>query len=227
MEPRTSTHLTRDQARPASQRGAAGCTVIVTGSPGRSGVRRRSIFLGSAQSCRTVAIFASLDRVPEWVTISERVRELIAQSGSSQGEFAARIGLDNSKLSKSLGGARRFSSLDLARIAASSHVSVDWLLTGQEAPLALAARAEGGSSSEQAVGEAERLSNARSDIAFLGYPQPWQPLKLPALRGRLSDQGTTLATHAERRFAAHGLDPTGSDLAGANRDGIRRGRGRR
>lgn len=147
--------------------------------------------------------------------IGQRVRELISRSGSSQGEFAAQIGLDASKLSKSLSGARRFSSLDLARIAESSQVSVDWLLSGQETPLTLAARAETGTSSAQAVAEAKRLSDARSDITFLGYPQPWRPLGLPTVRGRLIDQGAALADHAARRFAEHGLDPTDAGLAGA------------
>ena len=50
------------------------------------------------------------------------------------------IGLDDSKLSKSLGGIRRFSSLDLARIAEQCDVTVDWLVTGEEPALAMASR---------------------------------------------------------------------------------------
>ena len=49
--------------------------------------------------------------------IPDRVLSLIEASGLSRRAFAQDIGLDDSKLSKSLSGARRFSSLDLARIA--------------------------------------------------------------------------------------------------------------
>ena len=76
--------------------------------------------------------------------IPERVLSLIEASGLSRGDFARRIGLDDSKLSKSLSGARRFSSLDLARIAEECDVTVDWLITGEEPPLAMAARTTGG-----------------------------------------------------------------------------------
>ena len=78
-------------------------------------------------------------------TTPDRVRDLIQASGLSQGDFALRVGLNDSKLSKSLSGARRFSSLDLARIAEICEVTVDWLITGDEPPLALAARTTGGS----------------------------------------------------------------------------------
>jgi hypothetical protein len=49
--------------------------------------------------------------------IPGRVLSLIEDSGLSRRAFAGEIGLDDSKLSKSLSGTRRFSSLDLARIA--------------------------------------------------------------------------------------------------------------
>ena len=90
-------------------------------------------------------------------TAADRIRELIAGSGLGQGGFAAEVGLDPSKMSKSLAGTRRFSSLDLARIAAHARVTVDWLMTGEETPLATAARAAAGSSSETAITEAARL----------------------------------------------------------------------
>jgi transcriptional regulator with XRE-family HTH domain len=49
--------------------------------------------------------------------IASRVRQVLEGSGLTQREFGVSIGLDDSKLSKSLSGARRFSSLDLARIS--------------------------------------------------------------------------------------------------------------
>jgi Zn-dependent peptidase ImmA (M78 family)/transcriptional regulator with XRE-family HTH domain len=118
----------------------------------------------------------------------DRVRHLISESGLTQRDFALRIGLDDSKLSKSLSGSRRFSSLDLARIADLSQVTVDWLITGDEPPLALAARTAGGSASI-AIREAKRLSAMRSDVAMLGFPQPWRPLDGFDDSGGWVDQG--------------------------------------
>ena len=149
-------------------------------------------------------------------TIGERVRGLIAQSEISQGDFAGRVGLDNSKLSKSLSGARRFSSLDLAKIAEFGGVSVDWLLSGgPRAAVALAARAKAGSNTRRALAEAARLSNVRSDIALLGYAQPWRGLPEVVPRGLLVEQGKSLARLARQRFAAGGVDPSRDDLATA------------
>jgi AcrR family transcriptional regulator len=62
--------------------------------------------------------------------LSDRVRRLVAHLGCTQGDFAARIGLDGSKLSRSLNGARRFTLPELARIAEVGGVSTDWLLNG-------------------------------------------------------------------------------------------------
>lgn len=67
-------------------------------------------------------------------SLNDRVRHLIGASGLSQGQFAEAVGLDAPKLSKSLSGVRRFSSLDLARIAEHAGRTVDWLLTGEEPP---------------------------------------------------------------------------------------------
>ena len=107
------------------------------------------------------------------MSTADRVRSLIAESGLTQHAFALSIGLDDAKLSKSLSGTRRLSSLDLARIAEQGGVSVDWLITGVEPALAMAARRAGGSAA-RAIREAKRLSTLRSDLAFLGYRQPWR-----------------------------------------------------
>ena len=115
-------------------------------------------------------------RVNRMTTPADRVRDLVASSGVSQGDYAQSVGLDPTKLSKSLSGARRFSSLDLARIAERSDVTVDWLLTGDQPVMATAARAAKGSATEVAVAEAERLVELRESAARLGYPQPYRPL---------------------------------------------------
>jgi Zn-dependent peptidase ImmA (M78 family)/transcriptional regulator with XRE-family HTH domain len=144
---------------------------------------------------------ASVGRMP---TTSDRVRDLIKGSGRTQREIAERIGLDVTKLSKSLSGSRRFSSLDLARIAEHFGVTVDWLITGEEPPLALAARSTGGSARD-AVEEAKRLSTLRSDLAGLGFPQPW---RAPAVRtgsGTWASQGLKLAGAALTQVRTAGL----------------------
>lgn len=144
-------------------------------------------------------------------TVSDRVRELITRSGLTQREFAERIGLDNSKLSKSLGGARRFSSLDLARIAEFSSASVDWLLTGNEPALAMAARTSAETNSGAAIRQAQRLIGLRDDLAFLGYARPRSRLSGPAGRGLDTDQGKRFAASALGELAGVSLD----DMPGA------------
>ncbi|MCW2751294.1 MAG: hypothetical protein JWR83_2404 [Aeromicrobium sp.] len=128
----------------------------------------------------------------------DRVRHLIRDSGLTQRDFALQIGLDDSKLSKSLSGSRRFSSLDLARIADLGRVTVDWLITGDEPRLALAARTTGGSANI-AIREAKRLSTMRSDMAVLGFPQPWRPLEVNVHSDAWVNQGDTLAEAALAR----------------------------
>ncbi|MFE9387515.1 TetR family transcriptional regulator C-terminal domain-containing protein [Streptomyces sp. NPDC007025] len=60
--------------------------------------------------------------------IAERVREVVEATGCSQREFARRIVMDPSKLSRSLGGSRRFTVAELARIADAGRVDAGWLL---------------------------------------------------------------------------------------------------
>lgn len=143
---------------------------------------------------------------------ADRVRSLIHESELSQHDFALRIGLDDSKLSKSLSGTRRFSSLDLARIAELRHVSVDWLITGDDQPLAIAARTSGGSA-KAALTAAKRLSTMRSDLATLGYPQTWQPVTAALGEGRTVDQGNQLAEWAVARVEEAGYTVGTNDLA--------------
>lgn len=60
--------------------------------------------------------------------VSARVRQVIGEVGCSQREFARRIVMDPSKLSRSLGGSRRFTVAELARIADAGDVDAAWLL---------------------------------------------------------------------------------------------------
>ncbi|MGA4838609.1 TetR family transcriptional regulator C-terminal domain-containing protein [Streptomyces sp. G45] len=60
--------------------------------------------------------------------VPARVREVIAAAGVTQREFARRVVMDPSKLSRSLGGTRRFTAAELARIADEGGVDAGWLL---------------------------------------------------------------------------------------------------
>ncbi|PXY19109.1 TetR/AcrR family transcriptional regulator [Prauserella muralis] len=64
--------------------------------------------------------------------LRKRVRSLIPVRAGAQREFATAIGLDETKLSKSLKGTRRFSPHELVRIAEYSGVTVNWLLNGSD-----------------------------------------------------------------------------------------------
>ena len=145
---------------------------------------------------------------------AERVRALIHDSGLTQAEFAVRAGLDAPKLSKSLSGVRRFTSLDLARIAEVGGTTVDWLL-GSEKPIpSLAARADEsrGQAVEVAIEKATVLSEARAGLTYLGnkHDLPFVPDQPAA--GRRIDQGSALAEAAVAHLAAHGADPAVGSL---------------
>ena len=133
--------------------------------------------------------------------VPERVLTLIEASGLTRRDFGQRIGLDESKMSKSLNGARRFSSVDLARIADLCEVTVDWLITGEEPALAVAARTTGGSAGI-ALHAAKRYSTLRADMAGFGYSQPWQPFTGALAHGPWAEQGRELARSALARVRA-------------------------
>jgi Zn-dependent peptidase ImmA (M78 family)/transcriptional regulator with XRE-family HTH domain len=144
-----------------------------------------------------------------------RVRALIQSSGLTQSAFAARAGLDASKMSKSLSGVRRFSSLDLAHIAELGGVTVDWLLGGRTGPPAVAARAanlhDGGV--EAAVREATRLAQTREDLAFLGYAQTSGAVTSESRGTRQAKNGARLAGRVVDALCKAGGDPLARDLA--------------
>jgi len=144
--------------------------------------------------------------------IADRVRGLIEDSGLSRGAFAQEIGLDDSKLSKSLSGVRKFSSTDLAYIADFCQVTVDWLITGQDTALTAAARTTSGNA-RMAAERADEYTVMRDDLASLGYPQPWQPLDgVDLSAGTYAEQGQRLAAAALARVAALGRRTTEDDL---------------
>jgi AcrR family transcriptional regulator len=64
--------------------------------------------------------------------VAGRVRELLARDGWTQRRFAEAIGLEETKLSKSLAGRRRFPAAELVAIADAAGVTVNWLLHGRD-----------------------------------------------------------------------------------------------
>ncbi|WP_406481689.1 TetR family transcriptional regulator C-terminal domain-containing protein [Streptomyces platensis] len=81
------------------------------------------------------------DRVTdEGGEVTDRVRQVIGRLGCSQREFARRIVMDPSKLSRSLGGTRRFTLAEIVRIADIGAVDTGWLLGAPERPAAPAGR---------------------------------------------------------------------------------------
>jgi AcrR family transcriptional regulator len=63
--------------------------------------------------------------------IAQRVRRAIGRTGATRREFAAAIGLDESKLSKSLSGRRRFTTDELAAISRRADVPLAELVHGE------------------------------------------------------------------------------------------------
>lgn len=68
-----------------------------------------------------------------------RVRTAIASSGLAQREVARHIGLDETKLSKALRGTRRFRPDELTQLASAAGVTVNWLLSGDDAAAGMSA----------------------------------------------------------------------------------------
>jgi Zn-dependent peptidase ImmA (M78 family)/transcriptional regulator with XRE-family HTH domain len=141
-------------------------------------------------------------------TVSSRVRAVIHAASLSQAAFADHVGLSPDKLSKSLGGTRRFTSLDLALIAEAGQVTVDWLLTGKEPVLpVLAARTStptvpGRGGIEEVT---DRFASAYDVLDLLGRNPELPGLPTVATNpSRDVDQGAALAEAARGILGAAG-----------------------
>ncbi|MFD3598394.1 ImmA/IrrE family metallo-endopeptidase [Streptomyces sp. NPDC058656] len=144
---------------------------------------------------------------------SDRVRNLMEQSGLNLDAFAERADLEAPQLAESLSGASPFSVVDLACIAEAFDVSMDFLLTGAEPPLAVAARTTTGEAA-QAMEAAREYTSRRTDLGTLGYPQPWRPVTrtAPAV-GSYTAQGESLAQRALAETKRHSHSISEGDLA--------------
>ncbi|MEU6082983.1 ImmA/IrrE family metallo-endopeptidase [Streptomyces sp. NPDC047108] len=143
-------------------------------------------------------------------TIADRVRAIIGRVAPSQAAFAEVIGITGDKLSKSLGGARRFTSLELALIADTGGVTVDWLLAGRTpARPAPAARTSAvptpdGRELEDLAG---RYTAAYDVLALLGRAPDLPPLPAAPGDGTPHEQGAALAERALRALREAGVPP--------------------
>ncbi|MGV9854927.1 helix-turn-helix domain-containing protein [Streptomyces sp. NPDC003442] len=160
-------------------------------------------------------------------TVTDRVRKVIGAADLQQAAFAECVGLTPDKLSKSLSGRRRFTSLDLARIAELGRTTVDWLLTGREPQRpAFAARASGpfsDSDSDSGLALKElvhRFTTAYDVLDLMGRSRSLPALPRPkADLERYVDQGEALALDALTALSARGVASVAacetSDLAHA------------
>ena len=64
----------------------------------------------------------------ERTLVTQRIRELYEESGLNQGEFAAKVGICQSGVSRFLKLGDMPDSVSLFRIALACRVSVDWLV---------------------------------------------------------------------------------------------------
>lgn len=132
--------------------------------------------------------------------VEERVRQLIRESDLTHTEFGARIGLEKTKLSKSLAGRRRFTFLELALAAQQGGVTVDWLLTGTENDFAAAERTGADGVASASLSRARELTNLREALEGFGFPQQIR-FEAGDLKGnRWALQGIDLAKRLRHSF---------------------------
>ncbi|MFE6779193.1 TetR family transcriptional regulator C-terminal domain-containing protein [Streptomyces sp. NPDC057702] len=123
------------------------------------------------------------------LTVRTRVAEVIDGLGCSRREFARRIVMDPSKLSRSLGGTRRFTIAEVVRIADAGGVDPGWLLGGP-----------GGTPAREAVAERAAGRPARATPPAEGRPLQIvrETVRLIAEQGfhavRVSDIATACGT---------------------------------
>ncbi|WP_079023417.1 helix-turn-helix domain-containing protein [Streptomyces odonnellii] len=148
-------------------------------------------------------------------SLHARVRQVLDSVGDRQAEFARRIGMSADKLSKSLKGTRRFTSLELALIAEQGHTTVDWLLNGTEprkaTAMAARTRARGVAAPDDSKAAALRYAESIDALAGVGYRLEL-PQLLPLPGGSdLLTQGSDLAQGAA---AMIGRSPRGITARG-------------
>lgn len=165
-----------------------------------------------------VAIFANLTILDSMDTqLISRVRIIMDRSGQSNSDFALAIATTPDKLSKSLGGSRRFTTTELALVAELGETTVEWLLTGKERPTpSMAARTSSVSSPDASTieGIARRFTEASEQLRLLREASR-ELSPLPSLASTWSQvyQGEQLAADARKMIRDAGRTLTaGEDL---------------
>lgn len=155
------------------------------------------------------------------MNMRERVRGLIVESGYTQGDFGRQVGIEPTKLSKSLSGTRKFTSLELASIADTCGVTVEWILTGEEDVLAAAARTgANGISADKALTRARELAGARKSLSELGIEQQWSLNRHSGFHARRwTEQGQEMALDVQQSMKTQPHETR--DLAGLIEDEFR------
>ncbi|WP_434316196.1 helix-turn-helix domain-containing protein [Leifsonia sp. P73] len=128
-------------------------------------------------------------------SLSDRVRQVVQQSGLSQAQFADQIGIDGPKLTKSLSGQRRFTSFELASIAEQAGETVDWLITGRSRGRVFAHRAVMNTAAGDEIGrqKIDLIEDRVAGLRFMGRPLDFPALPVPVRSGRKIDQGAKTA----------------------------------
>ncbi|MBF4635783.1 ImmA/IrrE family metallo-endopeptidase [Agreia pratensis] len=136
--------------------------------------------------------------------LAARVRQVIADTGRTDRDFAESIGIDNTKLSKSLTGKRKFSSLELALIAEAGARTVDWLLSGAPSrDLHFARRADSialGEIDEAGSRVVATISERFDALDQLGLSRPVPALPTPKKYAMYLDEAKSLAFRLTAMF---------------------------
>lgn len=146
-----------------------------------------------------------------------RVRIIMDRSGLSNSDFASAIATTPDKLSKSLGGSRRFTTTELALVAQLGDTTVEWLLTGKERTSpAMAARTSALSAPDASTIDsiALRFTEASEQLRIL-RDESRALAPLPPLASTWSQviQGEQLAVDAREMIRTAGQTLTaGQDL---------------
>jgi len=148
-----------------------------------------------------------------------RVRQIIDETGEQQRVIAERIGIEPSKLTKSLSGARRFTSLELALLANLGGRTVDWLLTGRPSRswtfahrLSTLDSSSANKAGELAVRAVAEYHENLADLGFLPEAKAGRP---PAVQdGSFVTAGNALAKWALGHMPRPMLGASMSELMG-------------
>jgi Zn-dependent peptidase ImmA (M78 family)/transcriptional regulator with XRE-family HTH domain len=142
----------------------------------------------------------------------KRVRQVMSDCGMSQRDLARELDIDEPKLSKSMTGKRRFSSLELAVIAQLGNHSVDWLLTGApERSWKVAARTSSVSIHEVSlVGKAtiDEIAERHDALVDMGRAPSTPALPVRSRRTQYIEQANELASSARAMLAGQAVGGT-------------------